>query len=271
MSGGAARRALREARPRDRAMDEAVRRLAERVRRDGHASTVRVRTVDPALLRGMVPDAAATLVTPRLDGRCVTCGTQTGANLEAPSRRRGERTPRKPLRKGQAGVGAGLPSAAAGRRALQAHTCRECRKRRRGGYNRGRGGGGRPVHISEELLAEARRLYAGGPQPPAGRGRASPAHRLQDGRLVRGGAVRALQAPGLEAPPPARSDRCAQPQARAKKRASRRARSRTPTAAGRPRARLVRGTGAGPPAVPGRQAQPAREGQAVPAPRARRL
>jgi hypothetical protein len=40
--------------------------------------------------------------------------------------------------------------------------CRECRKRRRGGYNRGRSGGGRPVHITDELLAEARRLYASG-------------------------------------------------------------------------------------------------------------
>ena len=40
--------------------------------------------------------------------------------------------------------------------------CRDCRKEQRGGYNRGRSGGGRPVHISEELLAEARRVYASG-------------------------------------------------------------------------------------------------------------
>jgi hypothetical protein len=41
--------------------------------------------------------------------------------------------------------------------------CRECRRKQRGGYNRGRsGGGGRPVHITEQLLGEARRLYASG-------------------------------------------------------------------------------------------------------------
>jgi hypothetical protein len=41
--------------------------------------------------------------------------------------------------------------------------CSSCRKGQRGGYNRGRaGGGGRPIHITEELLTEARRLYASG-------------------------------------------------------------------------------------------------------------
>ena len=41
--------------------------------------------------------------------------------------------------------------------------CRECRKRHSGGYNRGRAGGaGRLVHITEELLGEARRLYTSG-------------------------------------------------------------------------------------------------------------
>lgn len=40
--------------------------------------------------------------------------------------------------------------------------CSSCRKGQRGGYNRGRSGGGRPVHMTEELLSEARRMYAGG-------------------------------------------------------------------------------------------------------------
>ena len=122
---------------------------------------MRVRTVDPALLRAWCPTCRAQ-VTPRLDGRCVGCGTQTGANLEAPeaptptSPRR-----RKPLRKGQAGWGPVCPRCG-GPKGIQAHSCRRCRKLRRGGYNRGRGGGGKPVHIDERLLAEARRLYASG-------------------------------------------------------------------------------------------------------------
>src|SRR5207248_6104072 len=50
-----------------------------------------------------------------------------------------------------------------GQKGVQAHTCHTCRKKRRGGYNQGRSsGGGRPTHIDEELLAEARRLYASG-------------------------------------------------------------------------------------------------------------
>ena len=41
--------------------------------------------------------------------------------------------------------------------------CSSCRKGRRGGYNRGRAGGaGRLVHITEERLGEARRLYTSG-------------------------------------------------------------------------------------------------------------
>ena len=75
---------------------------------------------------------------------------------------RGDRTPAGRCARATRGGGRSAQAAAA-RRALQAHTCRECRKRRPGGYNRGRGGGSRPTHISEELLAEARRLYAGGP------------------------------------------------------------------------------------------------------------
>jgi hypothetical protein len=100
-------------------------------------------------------------VTPRLDGRCVECGTQTGANLEAPNppprRRR-----RRPLRKGQAGWGPVCPRCG-GSKGVQAHCCRHCRRRQRGGYNRGRtGAGGRPIHIDEQLLAEARQLYTSG-------------------------------------------------------------------------------------------------------------
>lgn len=40
--------------------------------------------------------------------------------------------------------------------------CGRCRKGQRAGYNRGRSGGGRPVHVTEGVLAEARRMYAGG-------------------------------------------------------------------------------------------------------------
>jgi hypothetical protein len=151
-------RAAKETRRDDRELDEAVRRVAERARRASHRTDVRIRTVDPALLRPFCP-TCRTRVTPRLDGRCVACGTQTGANLESP------KPPpphaRKPLRKGQAGWGPVCPHCG-GPKGLQARTCRQCRKHRRGGYNRGRAGGGRPVHITEELLAEARRLYAAG-------------------------------------------------------------------------------------------------------------
>jgi hypothetical protein len=154
-------RAARETRGTDRELDAAVKRVAERARRDGHQNAVRVRTVDPALLRAWCPTCRAQ-VTPRLDGRCVACGTQTGANVEAPKTARRARR-RRPLRKGQGGWGP-ICARCGGSKGLQAHTCRECRKRQRGGYNRGHrgGGGGRPVHIDEQLLAEARRLYAGG-------------------------------------------------------------------------------------------------------------
>jgi hypothetical protein len=153
-------RTAKETRVADRELDEAVRRVAERARRASHQTEVRVRKVDPALLRALCP-TCRTQVLPRLDGRCLTCGTQTGANLETnepPSR-----TPRRrtPLRKGQPGWGPVCPRCGAPK-GLQAHMCGSCRTRQRGGYNRGRSGGGRPVRITEELLAEARRLYASG-------------------------------------------------------------------------------------------------------------
>ena len=256
----------------DRAMDEAVRRLAERVRRDGHASTgCGSGRSTPRCSADGAPAAASW--SPRgWDGRCV--------HLRHPDRRqpRGTRanaattaTPAGRCTRATRGGGRSAP-AAADPKGLQAHTCRECRKRRPGGYNRGRrGGGSRPILISEELLAEARRLYAGGLEPPSGRGRVSSAHRIQDRRLVRGGVVRPLQAPGLEAPPAARGDRRAQPQARPQGApADARAAERLPPVAGRT-ARLAGDPGAGAAAVQGREAPPARQGQALPAPRARRL
>ena len=150
----------KETRPADRELDDAVKRVAERARRASHQNEVRVTKVDPALLRAFCPTCRKA-VTPRLDGRCVACGTQTGANLEPPKPPSRQPRRRKPLRKGQPGWGPVCPRCG-GPKGLQAHTCHQCRKRRRGGYNRGRAGGGRPVHITEELLAEARRLYASG-------------------------------------------------------------------------------------------------------------
>ncbi len=143
----------------DRDLDEAVRRVAERARRASHQTEVRVRKVDPALLRAFCP-TCHTQVMPRLDGRCPACGTQTGANLEAPEPTSHTPRRRKPLRKGQDGWGPLCPRCG-GPKGLQAHMCSSCRKGRRGGYNRGRSGG-HPVHITEELLAEARRMYASG-------------------------------------------------------------------------------------------------------------
>jgi hypothetical protein len=154
-------RATREPRSADAQLDTAVRRVAERARRDGHESEVRVRRVDPALLRAWCPTCRR-LVAPHLDGRCLTCGTQTGANVEAPKPSPHRPRRRRPLRKGQAGWGPTCPRCG-GPKGLQAHRCRKCRGAQRGGYNRGRSGGGtRLVLIDEELLAEARRLYAGG-------------------------------------------------------------------------------------------------------------
>ncbi len=153
-------RTAKETRQADRELDEAVRRVAERARRASHQTEVRVRKVDPALLRAVCP-TCRTQVMPRLDGRCPTCGTQTGANLETsepsfPAPRR-----RKPLRNGQTGWGPVCPRCG-GPKGVQAHMCNRCRRKQGGGYNRGRSGGGRPVHITEELLAEARRMYTAG-------------------------------------------------------------------------------------------------------------
>ncbi len=156
----ASERTVKEAGLAERELDEAVRRVAERARRASHQTEVRVRRVDPALLRAFCP-TCRTQVMPRLDGRCVACGTQTGANLEAPQPPSRAPWRTKPLRKGQAGWGPVCPRCG-GRKGLQAHMCQRCRKSRRGDYNRGRSSGGRPVHITEELLAEARRRYASG-------------------------------------------------------------------------------------------------------------
>jgi hypothetical protein len=153
-------RTAKETRQADRDLDQAVRRVAERARRASHQTEVRVRRVDPALLRAFCPTCNVQVL-PRLDGRCPACGTQTGANLEAPPPSRASRR-RQPLRKGQAGWGPVCPRCG-GPKGLQSHMCGGCRSGQRGGYNRGRaGGGGRTVHITEELLAEARRLYARG-------------------------------------------------------------------------------------------------------------
>src|SRR5947208_6958967 len=59
-------RAAKETRQTDRELDEAVRRVAERARRASHETGVRIRKVDPALLRGFCP-TCRTQVTPRLD------------------------------------------------------------------------------------------------------------------------------------------------------------------------------------------------------------
>ncbi|MGB8875415.1 MAG: hypothetical protein WCD11_03830, partial [Solirubrobacteraceae bacterium] len=62
-------RTAKEAGQADRELDDAVRRVAERARRASHQTEVRVRKVDPALLRAFCP-TCRTQVTPRLDGRC---------------------------------------------------------------------------------------------------------------------------------------------------------------------------------------------------------
>ena len=62
-------RTARETRQGDRELDEGVRRVAERARRASHQTEVRVRKVDPALLRAFCPRCHMQVM-PRLDGRC---------------------------------------------------------------------------------------------------------------------------------------------------------------------------------------------------------
>jgi transposase len=141
-------------------LQAAVRTLAAGARRDGFDAPLKVRKVDPALLSAFCP-ACRELVHPRLDGTCVRCGTQTGANLEVPQPPPRHRR-RRPLRKGQAVWGPTCPRCG-GRKGVQSHMCHRCGKRQRGGYNRGKTGGGRkPRHVTEEQLEQARRLYLSG-------------------------------------------------------------------------------------------------------------
>jgi hypothetical protein len=152
-------RTAKETRPGDRELDEAVRRVADRARRASHQTEIRVRRVDPALLRAFCPTCRAQVM-PRLDGRCPACGTQTGANLDSSEQGRAPRR-HPPLRKGQAGWGPVCPRCGSSK-GQQAHMCSQCRKSQRGGYNHGRSGHHRLLHITEELLADARRMYASG-------------------------------------------------------------------------------------------------------------
>lgn len=145
----------------DPQLDAAIKRLAATNRRAGHDTKITVRTVDPGLLRGAWCPVCRATVHPRLDGKCTTCATQCGANLEPPPRPRRRRR-RKPLRKGQPGWGTVCPRCS-GPKGKQAHACRSCSFKRR----TGRQLGPRPTHrpaknITDELLAEARRLYATG-------------------------------------------------------------------------------------------------------------
>lgn len=147
-----------------RAIDAAVKRVGEQGRREGHDTTVRVRRVDPALLRAFCPKCRDT-VSPRLDGTCASCGTQTGGAvaIEEPKRRRTRR--RRPLKKGQAGYGPVCPKCG-GPKSVQAHGCRSC-VAGKGRKSTGRQRGPRPARrvpkcMTEELLQESRRMYASG-------------------------------------------------------------------------------------------------------------
>lgn len=140
-------------------LDAAVKRVAAEGRREGYSSKITVRTVDPALLRAFCPRCRTT-VHPKLDGTCGRCGTQTGSNQEeAPKPRRRRRS--KPLKDGQPGFG--IVCRCGGPKSKQAHRCRTCSY----GHRSGRQLGPRPNHkppknITDELLLEARRLYATG-------------------------------------------------------------------------------------------------------------
>jgi hypothetical protein len=140
-------------------LDAAVRRVAKDARREGHDTRIKVRTVDPALLSAYCPKCRAS-VHPKLDGCCASCGTQCGANQEAPPKPRRRRRS-KPLRKGQPGYGTTCRCGAP--KTVQSHRCRACGFKRRSGRQLGP----RPTHkppknITDELLLEARRLYATG-------------------------------------------------------------------------------------------------------------
>ena len=139
--------------------DAAVKRVAASGRREGYDTRITTRTVDPALLQAWCAGCRKN-VRPRLDGTCTTCGTQTGANVEAPAPPRRRRR-RKPLKEGQPGFG--IVCRCGARKSKQAHTCRTCSTKRRAGRKLGpRRTQKPPRSITEELLLEARRLYATG-------------------------------------------------------------------------------------------------------------
>ena len=88
-------------------LQAAVRKLAADAKREGYDAPLKVRTVDPALLEALCAGCMR-VVRSRLDGTCVACGTQTGANLEQPKPELRRRR-RRPLRNGQPGYGPVCP------------------------------------------------------------------------------------------------------------------------------------------------------------------